>query len=417
MKNRKIHILLVEDSAYDACLLCQIFTRNGYEEWQMAHVEQLNEAIDACISTSSLLLEKSSSQTSQTRYQRRFDVVLLDLSLPDSFGLDTVKEFRKAVPNIPVVVLSRLDNEELALQALAEGAQDYIVKDQITIQVLVRAIRYAIQRGQIFNQLWASEQRTREALAKEQELNQLKSNFVAMVSHEFRTPISIIRTSTELLANYNPQLTEERRAKYFQRIQVSINQMVQLLDEVLFLSKTEAEKVAYQPALLDLKNFCQELAEILQLNLGGQRNIVFSCQGECTPAKMDEKLLSCIFTNILSNAIKYSFPDSTIYFDLSCQDGIATFRVQDQGLGIPLKDQARLFESFYRARNVGKIQGTGLGLVIVKKCVALHRGEIQIESEEGVGTTVTVRLPIHPPTKKHLSQLNRQNHGKHAPFS
>lgn len=395
MKNRKIHILLVEDSSCDTCLpLSLIFARNGHEEWQMAHAKRLNEAIVACTSGFSL---SSGNCLSQTLHQRRFDVVLLDLSLPDSSGVDTVKEFRKAVPDIPVVVLSKLDDEELALQALAAGAQDYIVKDQMTIQLLVRAIRYAIQRGQIFNQLRASEQRTREALAKEQELNQLKSNFVAMVSHEFRTPMSIIRTSADLLENYNPQLTQERRAKYFQRIQSSINQMIQLLDEVLFLSKTEADKAEYQPVPLDLKNFCQELIEILQLNTDGQRNIIFSCQGECTKAQMDETLLSCIFTNLLSNAIKYSFPESQIWFDLVCRGGVATFRVQDQGLGIPHKDQTRLFETFYRARNVSKIQGTGLGLVIVKKCVDLHGGNIQVESQEGVGTTVTVRLPMHPP--------------------
>lgn len=396
MKNRKIHILLVEDSSSDARLLRQILPHNGHEEWQIAHVERLNEAIVACKSELSLSLKNS---TSQSIHQRRFDVVLLDLSLPDSTGLDTLKEFQKAVTDIPVVALSELDDEELAFQALAQGAQDYIVKDQITTQMLVRAIRYAIQRGQIFNQLRANEQRIREALAKEQELNELKSNFVAMVSHEFRAPMTIIRTSAQLLENYNPQLTEERRAKYFQRIQSSINQMVQLLDEVLFLSKTEVDRVEYQPAPLDLKNFCQELTEIFQLNTDAKRDIIFNHQGECTLAQMDENLLSCIFTNLLSNAIKYSFPETKIWFDLVCQEDVATFRVQDQGIGIPYRDQTRLFETFYRARNVGKIEGTGLGLVIVRKCVDLHGGEIRIISKEGVGTTITVRLPMHPPAK------------------
>ncbi|KAB8317677.1 response regulator [Tolypothrix campylonemoides VB511288] len=394
MKNRKVHILLVEDSSYDARLLRQKFPHNGHEEWQIAHVERLNEAIVACKSELTLSLKNS---TSQSIDERRFDVVLLDLSLPDSTGLDTLKKFQKAVTDIPVVALSDVDDEELALQTLAQGAQDYIVKEQITTEMLVRAIHYAIQRGQIFNQLRADEQRIREALTKEQELNQLKSNFVAMVSHEFRAPMTIIRTSAQLLENYNPELTEERRAKYFQRIQSSINQMVQLLDEVLFLSKTEVDRVEYQPAPLDLKNFCQELTEIFQLNTEAKREIIFNHQGECTLAQMDENLLSCIFTNLLSNAIKYSFPESKILFDLVCQGDVATFRVQDEGIGIPYKDQTRLFETFYRARNVGKIQGTGLGLVIVRKCVDLHGGEIRIKSKEGVGTTITVRLPMHPP--------------------
>ncbi|MBW4630764.1 MAG: hybrid sensor histidine kinase/response regulator [Iphinoe sp. HA4291-MV1] len=408
MGNRKIQILLVEDSSCDTRLLGQILTRNSHEEWQVEYVECLNEAIVACTAGISLVSRNSSSQTI---YQRRFDVVLLDLNLPDSNGLDTVKKFQKAVPDIPVVVLSRLDDEELALQALAEGAQDYIVKDQLTIQMLVRFIHYAIQRGQIFNQLRANEQRIREALVKEQELNQFKSKFVAMVSHEFRTSMSIIRTSAQLLENYNARLTEECRVKYFQRIQSSINQMVQLLDEVLFLSKTEVDRVEYQPTSLDIKIFCQELTEIFQLNTDGKCDIVFSCQGECTLAQMDEILLSSIFTNLLSNAIKYSFPESKIWFDLICQEGVAVFRVKDQGIGIPYQDQAHLFETFYRARNVGKIQGTGLGLVIVRKCVELHGGEIRVKSQEGMGTIVTVRLPMYPPPNNNSKSPYAQSAG------
>ncbi|MEC4819991.1 MAG: ATP-binding protein [Scytonema sp. PMC 1069.18] len=393
MSDKKIHILLVEDSPSDARLLRQIFLHSGQEEWQIEHIERLSEAIDMCKSESHTI---SGDSALMSVYQCKFNVILLDLSLPDSTGLDTVKEFRKAVPDIPIVVLTGFDDEELALQALAEGAQDYIFKDNMTIQLLSRAIRYAIQRGKIFQQLRESEKRTREALAKEQELNQLKSNFVAMVSHEFRTPMSIIRTSADLLENYDPQLTEERKNKYFQRIQSSIDQMVQLLDEVLFLSRSDAEKVKYEPVTIDLQNFCQEIAEILQINTTGTPRIIFNCQGECLPAQMDEDLLSCILTNLLSNAIKYSSPESKIYFDVVCQDGIATFQIKDKGIGIPEKDLARLFETFYRAKNVGKIQGTGLGLVIVKRCVDLHGGEIKIESEEGVGTTVAVRLPMQP---------------------
>lgn len=109
---------------------------------------------------------------------------------------------------------------------------------------------------------------------------------------------------------------------------------------------------------------------------------------------MDEDLLNCILTNLISNAIKYSPPNSTICFDLICKDCLAIFQVKDQGMGIPLKDQSRLFQTFYRASNVGVIQGTGLGLTIVKKCVELHSGHIKLESEQGIGTTVIVTLPL-----------------------
>jgi signal transduction histidine kinase len=235
MNKRIIRILLVEDSAADADILRHLFARAQQEEWQITQVVRLGEAIEACHLS-------STSFDASLQSQEKFDVVLLDLRLPDSTGLETVVEFRNAQPNIPVVVLTGLDDEELGLQAMTEGAQDYLVKDAITIQSLMRAIRYAIERGQIMRQLKQSEQRIRESLSKEQELNELKSNFVAMVSHEFRTPMSTIITSVDLLRSYQEKLTEERREKYFERMESAIKQMVKLLDEILFLSRDEADQ-------------------------------------------------------------------------------------------------------------------------------------------------------------------------------
>ncbi|MFN6486023.1 MULTISPECIES: ATP-binding protein [unclassified Nostoc] len=391
MEKLTIHILLVEDSSSDANLLRRILLHTDQEQWQILHVERLSEAIDASTENSASTLDNSHIAS---RKQRRFDLVLLDLGLPDSIGLDTLKEFRAAVSDIPVVVLTGLDDEDLALQALAEGAQDYLVKDQINIQRLVRAIRYAIERSEILNQLRESEERTRQALAKEQELNELKSNFIAMVSHEFRTPMTTIQTAVDILEYNNDKITNDRRTKYFERIQNAINQMLHLLDEILFLSKTEAAKLECKPTLLNLENFCSELTDIFQINAGSKHQIIFTFQGEPTQAQIDEDLLNCILTNLISNAIKYSPQHDTIWFDLICKDSLATFQVRDRGMGIPLKDQTRLFQTFYRASNVGVIQGTGLGLTIVKKCVELHGGYIQLESEQGVGTTVIVTLPL-----------------------
>ncbi|MDZ8085305.1 MAG: ATP-binding protein [Nostoc sp. DedQUE12b] len=391
MEKLTIHILLVEDSASDAHLLRRIFLNSDQEQWQMLHVERLSEAIEASRENSTSTLDNSQIES---RKQRRFDLVLLDLGLPDSIGLDTLKKFRAAIPDIPVVVLTGVDDEHLALQALAEGAQDYLVKDKITIQRLVRAIRYAIERSEILNQLRESEERTRQALAKEQELNELKSSFVAMVSHEFRTPMTTIRTAVDILEYNSNKLTDGRRTKYFARIQNAINQMLNLLDEILFLSKTEAAKLEYKPTLLNLKDFCSELTDILQLNAGSKHSIIFTFEGESTQVQMDEDLLNCILTNLISNAIKYSPENDTIWFDLICKDRLAIFQIRDRGMGIPLKDQTYLFQTFYRASNVGVIQGTGLGLTIVKKCVELHGGHIQLESEQGVGTTVIVTLPL-----------------------
>jgi signal transduction histidine kinase len=186
--------------------------------------------------------------------------------------------------------------------------------------------------------------------------------------------------------------------------------MIQLLDNLLVIGKAEADKLEFNPAPLNLIKFCNNLVEELQLNAGSKHSlgkdahpqgmadvpkiIVFTSRGDCTNACMDENLLRQILTNLLSNAIKYSPKGEIVTFELSCQDKVAIFRIQDRGIGISLEDQEQLFEPFYRAANVGTIKGTGLGLSIVKKCVDLHNSHIFVESEVGVGTTFTVTLPL-----------------------
>jgi signal transduction histidine kinase len=232
-------------------------------------------------------------------------------------------------------------------------------------------------------------------LEKERELNQLKSSFISMVSHEFRNPLTTIGVYAEMLQNYSNNLTEENKNKFGEQIQNAIARMVKLLDEILVLSKNEAGKLQYQPAPLNLEKFCRDLVESFQIT-NSQHEINFSCYGECKSVEMDEVLLQHIFTNLLSNAIKYSPEGGNIWLDLNCDLDWGTFRVIDQGIGIPLSDQKSLFETFRRGSNVDSIQGTGLGLAIVKNCVDLHRGQIQIESEVGMGTMVTVKLPLMP---------------------
>ncbi len=237
------------------------------------------------------------------------------------------------------------------------------------------------------------------ALAKEKELNQLKSSFVSMVSHEFRNPLSAIVLSSELLERYAHKSTEEQKVKYLKRIQGACDRMTELLDKILILGRAEAGKLICQAKAIALSDFCQELVDELQISSGQQYQLRFSCSGSPpTTARMDENLLRHIFGNLLSNAMKYSPPNSVVQFTLHYQDNQAIFSVQDSGIGIPPDDQARLFESFYRATNVGTISGTGLGLAIVKNCIEAHEGQIAVSSVVGEGTTFTVTLPLQPST-------------------
>ncbi|MGB7445191.1 MAG: ATP-binding protein [Coleofasciculaceae cyanobacterium] len=235
----------------------------------------------------------------------------------------------------------------------------------------------------------------REALEKEKELGELKSRVINTISHEFRTPLTTIQSSSELLSNYGQKFSEDKKQKHFQRIGDSIEQMTQLLNDAVFFGEAESGSIKFNFSLLELEGLCSQIVEDLQLNLDDQHTIAFWAQGEKTKANVDPKLLEKILTNLLSNAVKYSPQGGTISLDLIFQQGKAIFRVEDEGIGIPPEDRTRLFESFYRASNVGTIRGTGLGLAIVKKCVDLHQGEITVESEVGGGTTFTVTIPLN----------------------
>lgn len=238
-----------------------------------------------------------------------------------------------------------------------------------------------------------AEEDIHKALAKEKELIELKSRFIATASHEFRTPLTIILSSAELLNNYKHKLSDDKKDKHLQRIISTVLNMVQLLNDVLFVEKSEAGKIQLNRTLIELAKFCSDLVEEMQLSSDKQK-ILFTCKGEGSIAYMDEKLLRQIISNLLSNAIKYSPQGGNIKFNLILQQGEAIFQIQDEGIGIPVAEQAQLFTPFHRASNVGTISGTGLGLSIVKKAVDLHQGKINVESEIGAGTNITVTIPL-----------------------
>ncbi|MEW6496544.1 MAG: PAS domain S-box protein [Cyanobacteriota bacterium] len=261
------------------------------------------------------------------------------------------------------------------------------------------------------------------ALAKEKELGDLKSRFISITSHEFRTPLTTILSTTELLEYY--EWTKQEEVEQLHLIEDAVKHLLDLLEDLLFIGTAEAGQVRFHPEPLELNEFCQQLVAEIQRGIetrqqplehsypaqmrsqtvttsvqrftGVQHTLTFTCQGQRFLACMDKKLLRQLLCNLLLNAIKYSPAGGKVHFELICQDDKAIFRVQDRGIGIPKEDHPRLFEFFHRGKNVGAIAGTGLGLAIVKTCVDLHRGEITVDSEVGVGTRFTVSLPLKNP--------------------
>ncbi|MEL6813668.1 MAG: ATP-binding protein [Cyanobacteria bacterium J06598_3] len=240
-----------------------------------------------------------------------------------------------------------------------------------------------------------SEADIRNALESERELNEMKTRFVSMTSHEFRTPLTTILSSAELLEHYSDRWDQDKQLKYLSKIQVAAQHMTELLNDVLLINQMEAGKVAFNPQPLVVNSFCKEIIEEIQITTTVHQ-LVLRSQLSDVPLLLDSKLLRHIFTNLLSNAINYSPNGGDIEIALTQQDNNISLLVKDSGIGIPEEARESLFESFVRGSNVGNISGTGLGLAIVKRFVDLYQGRIECESQVGVGTTFIVQLPVQP---------------------
>ncbi|MEM0993600.1 MAG: PAS domain-containing sensor histidine kinase [Bacteroidota bacterium] len=239
-----------------------------------------------------------------------------------------------------------------------------------------------------------SEREIRQAYEKEKELGALKSRFVSMASHEFRTPLTTIGSSAALLARYVLAEQQDKRDKHIGRIKSSVGHLTGILNDFLSLSKLEEGKVDLQIAPINWEHFCDDTLEELQGSLKKRQAIVCQNEAQNLILESDQRLLKNIFFNLLSNAVKYSPAGATITVKSELEEGVLSISVKDEGIGIPKEEQQYLFTRFFRAKNAGNIQGTGLGLTIVKRYVDLLNGNISFVSEEGQGTTFTVKLSI-----------------------
>ena len=232
------------------------------------------------------------------------------------------------------------------------------------------------------------------ALEKERELNELKSRFVSMASHEFRTPLATIKSSLSLVKKYGELNDTEKQDKHISKIKSSISNLTDILNDFLSVSQLEEGKVSNLSEELNLPDYLVEIIAELQTICKAGQKINYVHEGQDI-VHFDRKLLRNILFNLVSNAIKFSDENSAIDVFTSVNASETTLKVSDHGVGITKQDQVHLFERFFRGRNVTHIQGTGLGLNIVARYVEMLNGNIKFESEENVGTTFTITLPYY----------------------
>lgn len=268
----------------------------------------------------------------------------------------------------------------------------------LNVELETRVEERTEELAHVITKLAESKQEVMRALEKEKELNELKSRFVTTASHEFRTPLATILSSVSLIGSYNKPEDEEKRTKHINRIKSSVNNLTEILNDFLSLSKLEEGVIRNNPVELEICSFAHEVAEEMKsMAKIGQRIIFNNCDNQHY-FKVDKQLFKNVLINLLSNAIKYSPEGKAIEFSVfKNEKGNAEIIVADKGIGIPEEDQPLLFERFFRAQNAGNIQGTGLGLNIMKKYVELMGGEITFKSVLGEGSTFYIEIPENEP--------------------
>lgn len=250
------------------------------------------------------------------------------------------------------------------------------------------------ERQQIEAALRQNERELQAALEKEKELNELKSRFVSMASHEFRTPLSTILSSAGLISRYPEEAHQPQRLRHIDRIKSSVSLLTGILDDFLSLAKLEEGRIVVNREQFSLSDLCQEVIDELRPNLKTGQEIHYEDQGPGQDLHQDRNLIKHLFYNLLSNAIKYSGENAPIFLRVAAEGPTVFVEVEDRGIGIPRYDQQYLFTRFFRAKNAINIQGTGLGLNIVRHYLTLIGGDIQFDSQEGRGTIFRVRFPV-----------------------
>lgn len=357
-------ILIVEDELLIAKGLSRKLTKLGYT------------VID---------IVSSGARAIQQATEVKPDLILMDIVIKgDMDGIETAAQIHKHL-SIPVVYLTAYADDQTLDRAEVTGSYGYILKP-FKDRELHATIKMALKKHQ-------QQIEVQQSFLKSQVSSQEKSQLLSMVAHDIRNPLTTIQGSSEILQYYQHKLTQEKQVKHFERIQVAIENINQMLEDILIIGKAGAKKLKFEPTSLNAIAFCQNLVEQFQ-STTQQHQLTFCSQKEYSQTYLDGKLLSHILANLLSNAIKYSPEGGSVHLEVYGNEQQMVFRVRDQGIGIPPEYQPKLFEQFERANNVGKIPGTGLGLCIVKQAVDLHKGTITVESEVGVGTRFIVKLPV-----------------------
>jgi signal transduction histidine kinase len=370
--NSPLRILLVEDNPGDARLTAELLREAAVLDFEMANATSFAECLEMLAAES-------------------FSVVLLDLSLPDAHGVESAAILLARHSQMPLIVLTGLDDAKTALAALHAGAQDYLVKGQGDGHLISRAIRYAIERKRIEAQLIDAKNSAESA-------SRAKSEFLANMSHELRTPLNAIIGFSEILKQETlGPLGHDSYRSYVADIRDSGIHLLRIINDILDLSKVEVGKLSLNEVPFDPREAVESCLRIVRERAAnGSINLIPDLAPSLPTLNADERMVKQILLNLLSNAIKFTERGGSVSVSVraGADDGLI-ISVADTGIGIAAEDIGRALQPFIQIDSSlqRKFSGTGLGLPLARSMAQLHGAKFEIESAVGKGTTITVTFP------------------------
>jgi signal transduction histidine kinase len=376
-RHRALRILLVEDNPGDARLLRE-FLRDGTLPFELTHAERLTEARRAL-------------------RERPVDVILLDLSLPDASGMETVRGMLAAADNVPILVLTGLDDQELAVRAVQSGAQDYLVKGQVDASQLGRAIRYGLERKRLELEREHLLQREQDARATAEAAVRARDEVLRVVSHDLGNSLSAVSIQAMLLERMPPEKRDDAEVRRrTSAIRHLVTGMQRLRQDLLDVASIEAGRLSIEPTRVDAESVIQEALEFHR-ELASEKALEIrgEVRGDAFRVWADRARLLQVVGNLLGNAIKFTPEGGSIELSALLEGDEVRFAVRDTGAGIAAEDLPRVFDRFWKSRRDNR-QGAGLGLAIARGIVEAHGGTIWAESTLGIGSTFHLTLPRAP---------------------
>jgi signal transduction histidine kinase len=371
---RAINILLIEDNPDDVFLFRETLSEINSSRFSISHTMLLTEA-------STLLLASP----------QQFDVAILDLGLLDSQGLNNIQVLQQASPSLPIVVLTGLNDERQALQAVQMGAQDYLTKEHLHPDLLVRAMRHAIERKRMEEELKA--------------LNATKDKFFSIISHDLRSPYASLLALSEYLAENGDTFSPSQLKESLQSLHGSAKQLYSLVDQLFTWAATQTEQIEFNPQPLNLSTLIIESLETMH-PVAQSKNITLTYHPPAEADKLqivgDENMLHTVVRNLVSNALKFTPPGGRVRVKIEPEAQQIVVRVQDTGLGIAANQVPKIFDVGQRHISTGTAQerGVGLGLILCQEFIHWHSGQIWVRSQLGQGSEFAFALPKNPNNQK-----------------